>query len=119
MKNTPDLPALLGGPPVRPQGPPDWPLPDDDVREALLAAYRDGSWGRYHGAYVQRLEAALAAYHGVAYALTCGSGTYAVEAALRALQVGAGDEVALAAYDYPGNFLAVHAVSARPVLVDV
>ncbi len=25
----------------------------------------------------------------------------------------------LAAYDYPGNFLAVHAVGARPVLADV
>ena len=30
-----------------------------------------------------------------------------------------GDEVILAAYDYPGNFLSVHAVGARPVLVDV
>jgi dTDP-4-amino-4,6-dideoxygalactose transaminase len=38
---------------------------------------------------------------------------------LRALRVGAGDEVVLAAYDYPGNFLSVHAVGARPVLIDV
>ena len=51
--------------------------------------------------------------------LTCGSGTFAVELALRALKVGPGDEVILAAYDYGGNFLSVHAVGARPVLVDV
>jgi dTDP-4-amino-4,6-dideoxygalactose transaminase len=51
--------------------------------------------------------------------LTCGSGTFAVELALRALKVEAGDEVVLAAYDYGGNFLAVHAVGASPVLVDV
>jgi dTDP-4-amino-4,6-dideoxygalactose transaminase len=48
-----------------------------------------------------------------------GSGTFAVELALRALKVGAGDEVILAGYDFPGNFLAIHAVGAMPVLVDL
>src|SRR5205823_4472841 len=86
---------------------------------ALFAAYADGSWGKYHGPHVEALEDQLAAYHGVAHALTCASGTFAVELALRALKVGPGDEVALAAYDYPGNFLSVHAVGAQPVLVDV
>jgi dTDP-4-amino-4,6-dideoxygalactose transaminase len=120
MNNADDaLPALLGGPPVCPQGPPDWPLADEDVRLALQAAYADGSWGKYHGAYVARLEGRLAEYHGVVHALTCGSGTYAVELALRALKVGPGDEVILSAYDYPGNFLNVHAVGATPVLVDL
>jgi dTDP-4-amino-4,6-dideoxygalactose transaminase len=113
------LPAVLGGSPVRPQGPPSWPLPDDDVLRALQAAYDDGSWGKYHGGQVERLEQRLAEYHGVPHALTCGSGTYAVELALRALKVGPGDEVLLAAYDYPGNFLSIHAVGATPVLVDV
>ena len=47
------------------------------------------------------------------------NGTDAVELALRALKIGPGDEVILAAYDYPGNFLGVHAVGAVPVLVDV
>src|SRR5439155_13714733 len=55
----------------------------------------------------------------VPHALACGSGTFAVELALRALKVQPGDEVALAAYDYPGNFLTLHALGARPVLVDV
>ncbi len=113
------LPALLGGPPVRPQGPPDWPPPDDDVLRSLQDAYADGSWGKYAGAYVARLEERLAEYHGVGYALACGSGTFAVELALRALKVGPGDEVILSAYDYPGNFLDVHAVGATPVLVDL
>src|SRR5262249_44170513 len=114
-----DLPALLGGPAVRPQGPPDWPPPDESVRQALESAWRDGSWGKSHGGHVAALEARLADYHGVGHVLACGSGTFAVELALRALQVGPGDEVVLAAYDYPGNFLCVHAVGAMPVLVDV
>jgi dTDP-4-amino-4,6-dideoxygalactose transaminase len=119
MSSADALPALLGGSPVCPQGPPDWPPPDEDVRLALLSAYADGSWGKYRGSHVARLEARLAEYHGVAHALSCGSGTYAVELALRALKVGPGDEVALSAYDYPGNFLNVHAVGATPVLVDL
>jgi dTDP-4-amino-4,6-dideoxygalactose transaminase len=113
------LPAILGGKPVRPQGPPVWPMDDDDVLAALQAAYRDGSWGKYQGGNLQRLEESLQEYHGIEFAVACGSGTFAVELALRALKVGAGDEVVLAAYDYPGNFLCVHAVGATPVLVDV
>jgi len=50
--------------------------------------------------------------------LTC-SGTIAVELALRGTGVTAGDEVILAGYDFPGNFRAVEAVGATPVLVDV
>ena len=114
-----DLPALLGGVPAFPDGPPDWPVPDEAVRAALDAAWRDGSWGKYQGGHVERLERRLAEMHGVGFALACGSGTYAVELALRALKVGPGHEVVLAAYDYPGNFLAVHAVGATPVLADV
>src|SRR5438105_6927533 len=112
-------PVLLGGTPVRPQGPPVWPIPDNDVLAALQQAYQDGSWGTYHGHHVEGLEQRLADYHQIAHVLTCASGTFAVELALRALQVGPGDEVILAAYDYPGNFLSVHAVGATPVLVDV
>ena len=47
------------------------------------------------------------------------SGTIAVELALRGVGVGDGDEVILAAYDFPGNFRAVEAVGAFPVLVDI
>jgi dTDP-4-amino-4,6-dideoxygalactose transaminase len=114
-----NLPALLGGAPVRPQGPPDWPPPDEEVLRALQDAYADGSWGKYRGTFVTHLEERLAEYHGLNYALTCGSGTFAVELALRALKVEPGDEVVLSAYDYPGNFLSVHAVGATPVLVDL
>src|SRR4051812_176796 len=92
-----ELPALLGGPPIRPEGPPDWPPPDAAVTEAVTAALRDGSWGKYCGGHVDRLEQQLTRMHGGAYALTCGSGTFAVELALRALKVGPGDEVVLAA----------------------
>jgi dTDP-4-amino-4,6-dideoxygalactose transaminase len=114
-----DLPAILGGTPQRPEGPPAWPFPDPDVQAALAAAVAGGAWGQYHGEHVCALEGELAAFHHVPHAITCATGTLAVEAALRALRVGPGDEVVMAAYEYESNFLTVHALGAKPVLTDV
>jgi dTDP-4-amino-4,6-dideoxygalactose transaminase len=96
-----------------------WPLADDAVREALARAFADGSWGRYHGPHCARLRAALAAMHGSEHVTLCSSGTVAVELALRGVKVGPRDEVILAGYDFPGNFRAIEAIGARPVLVDI
>src|SRR5262245_55615363 len=98
---------------------PPWPPDDPDILAALRAAFADGSWGRYHGGHVERLEARLAEFHNVLHALTCASGRLAVEVALRAVGVGPGDEVILGGYDYESNFLSVHAIGGTPVLVDI
>jgi dTDP-4-amino-4,6-dideoxygalactose transaminase len=111
--------AHYGGARACPLGPPAWPLPDEEVRAALEAAFASGDWGRYYGPHVQGLAEELAAYHGVELAIPCSSGTVAVELALRGVGVAAGDEVLLAAYDFPGNFRAIEAIGAVPVLVDV
>ncbi len=79
----------------------------------------DGVYGRYTSEYSEQLVAALASRVSASEVLLTSSGTAAVELALRAGGVGLGDEVLLAAYDYPGNFWAVERVGARPVLVDV
>ncbi|MCA9230056.1 MAG: aminotransferase class I/II-fold pyridoxal phosphate-dependent enzyme [Planctomycetales bacterium] len=100
-------------------GPFDWPPADEEVRAALEQAYRDGSWGRYEGPQGTALAEELCDQFGCAHALLCSSGTIGVELALRGLGVEAGDEVVLAGYDFPGNFRAIEAVGARPVLVDV
>lgn len=111
--------AIDGGTPALPEGPPSWPLADERVRAALEAAYLDGGWGKYHGGRVEALEAALATMHAVEHVLTCSSGTIAVEIALRSVKVSASDEVILAGYDFSGNFRAVEAIGARPVLADI
>jgi len=97
----------------------EWPLPDDEVQEALQAAYRDGSWGRYQGPYGEGLINDLQLQFMVEEVFLCSSGTIGVELALRGCGVEAGDEVLLAGYDFPGNFRAIEALGARPVLVDV
>src|SRR5262249_38375795 len=114
-----EIPAILGGMAVRPEGPPDWPPSDAAVAARVRHALEDGSWGKYHGPQIAELTDLLAEYHQVAHALPCASGTAAVELALRGLAVGPGDEVLLAAYDFHGNFQNVLTVGALPVLVDV
>jgi dTDP-4-amino-4,6-dideoxygalactose transaminase len=61
----------------------------------------------------------LQTFFRVTHAYPVCSGTFAVELALRMLQIEVGDEVVLAGYDFAGNFRAIEAVGARPVLVDI
>ncbi|MFO0865194.1 MAG: DegT/DnrJ/EryC1/StrS family aminotransferase [Gemmataceae bacterium] len=119
MRKPGELPAYLGGEPAFPEGPPSWPVADPEIEEALRQAYADGSWGKYHGPHVPRLEETIREHLGVPHIVPCGSGTFAVELALRALKVGPGDEVILSSFDFPGNILAVLALGAMPVLHEI
>ena len=111
--------AIDGGEPVFPAGPPIWPAQNEATTLLLQQAARDGIWGKYHGPHWEKLRMILAQSHGVEHVHLCCSGTFAVELALRTLGVSAGDEVILSAYDFPGNFRAIEAIGARPVLVDI
>ncbi len=111
--------AIQGGPSAFPEGAPSWPAIDDETRQSILAAMDNGTWGQYEGPHCQALIDAIAVMHQVDQVLLCCSGTFAVELALRGLKVAPGDEVVLAGYDFPGNFRAIEAMGARPVLVDI
>lgn len=114
-----DRPAILGGTPVRPSGPPTWPPINPHVQDALQQLFESGDWGRYHGPNCPALIECLAAYHSVEHVWLCSSGTAAVELALRGLGIGDQDEVILAGYDFKANFQNVLSVQATPVLVDL
>lgn len=98
-----------------PSWPPEWPEIDAAVRQVV----RSGDWGRYHSQACRDLQERIVEISGVLDARLCCSGTAALEIALRAAQIGAGDEVVLAAYDFPGNFRTVELLGARPFLLDV
>jgi dTDP-4-amino-4,6-dideoxygalactose transaminase len=117
--NDATLPAILGGKPIRPDGPPAWPPAWDEVSRAVKQSLDEGGWGLYHGPNSRLLTERLSSYHDVEFVELCCSGTFAIELALRALQIGPGDEVILAGYDFIGNFNDVVAVGARPVLIDL
>ncbi|MCA9017054.1 MAG: aminotransferase class V-fold PLP-dependent enzyme [Planctomycetaceae bacterium] len=116
---TQEIPAILGGTPCFPKGPPEWPFADSAISQVLREAQETGLWGKYHGPCSQQLQQELAAFHETEEVILCCSGTVAIELALRGLGIGTGDEVILAAYDFEGNFKNILTVGATPVLVDV
>src|SRR5271156_3408564 len=71
------------------------------------------------GEEVRLFEEDFAKYIGTAHAVGVGSGLDALELALRAYGIGPGDEVITAANTYIATVLAIIAVGARPVLVDM
>ncbi|MEM1062592.1 MAG: DegT/DnrJ/EryC1/StrS family aminotransferase, partial [Planctomycetota bacterium] len=110
------LPALLGGTPAFPDGPPRVGF-SEDVGDALRRLAADGGWARYEGPESDGLRAELAEAASVRHTRLVAGGTAAVEIALRGVGVGPGDEVVLAAYDFKANLTDVLALGATPVLV--
>jgi dTDP-4-amino-4,6-dideoxygalactose transaminase len=76
--------------------------------------------GRYIGGpVVTSFEQQFAAYHGVSECVACNSGTDALYLALRAFDIGAGDEVITTPFTFIATAEVISAVGAKPVFVDI
>ncbi len=71
------------------------------------------------GQDLQLFEQEFASYCGVKHVIGCDSGTGALELALEAMGIGAGDEVIVPAFTFYATASAVCTVGARPVFADV
>jgi UDP-2-acetamido-2-deoxy-ribo-hexuluronate aminotransferase len=71
------------------------------------------------GPEIAELEAELARYVAVKHCLTVSSGTASLEIALRALGIGAGDEVITVPFTWISSAEVIALVGAKPVFVDI
>ncbi|MEK7535889.1 MAG: DegT/DnrJ/EryC1/StrS family aminotransferase, partial [Patescibacteria group bacterium] len=71
------------------------------------------------GKMVEEFEKTVCEFTGAKYAIACTSATTGLELALRALNVGQGDEVIIPDFTHPATALVVQTVGAKPILVDV
>jgi dTDP-4-amino-4,6-dideoxygalactose transaminase len=86
---------------------------DAAVSRVLASGYFVG------GPEVEALEAELCQYLGVAQVISVGSGADALTIALRAMGIGAGDEVITTPFTFMATLEAIQLVGAKPVLIDI
>jgi dTDP-4-amino-4,6-dideoxygalactose transaminase len=109
-----------GDDPVRTTPFPGWPIHGDTEREYLLQVLESGEWSVPEGGhFVTAFEAGFAGLHQVSRAVTVTNGSIALMLALRALGIGAGDEVIVPPYTFVATATAVLEVNALPVFADV
>jgi dTDP-4-amino-4,6-dideoxygalactose transaminase len=109
--------AISGGMPVRQEAFPSWPVIGVTDREKLLEVFESGKW--WYGERVREFEERYAAFHDAKYGVTCANGTVALEVALLACGIGAGDEVIVPPYTFMATASAVLKVNAIPVFADI
>ncbi len=89
----------------------------DAINQAALTVLASGRY--IGGTTVEQFEREFAAYHGRAECVACNSGTDALYLALRALGIGAGDEVITTPFTFFATAEMISLTGATPVFVDI
>ena len=105
--------------PVRTSPYPSWPQYGPEELAGLTDVLESGIWSDANGPAVQAVEAAYAEFVQAEHAVAVTNGTVAIVLALRALGIGAGDEVIVPPYTFLATATAVLEVNALPVFVDI
>jgi dTDP-4-amino-4,6-dideoxygalactose transaminase len=113
--------AILGGEKTRTADYPEWPVYDEREIEAVTRVIRSGNWGGYPypGVESSRFIDSFLKMQGGNYGVLMMNGTVTMEIALRAADVGWGDEVLVPAYTFQATAAAPMAAGAVPVIVDI
>ncbi|MBN1193320.1 MAG: DegT/DnrJ/EryC1/StrS aminotransferase family protein [Coriobacteriia bacterium] len=98
---------------------PGWPSPTEAQIAAVERVLRSGKLNYWTGEECTLFEAEYAARLGRKHAISLANGTVALELALRAFGIGAGDEVVVPARTFIATASACVAVGATPVMADI
>src|SRR5450631_75350 len=113
--------AITGGEPIRKKRFDAWPIYTDQERRALEDVLTNHKWGGqpFPGKYASAFAKKFAEAHTAKYGQCVNTGTVAIQAALKAIDIRPGDEVIVPAYTWEGTVGPVLLVNAVPVFVDV
>lgn len=116
-----DTLAILGGEPIRKEPYPPWPEYDERDIAAVTSVIKSRRWGGfpYPGPESERFMHRFAAMQGGGYPVLMANGTVTLEVALRAADIGWGDEVIVPACTFQATAAAPMAAGAIPVIVDI
>lgn len=114
-----DTLAIEGGTPVNTQAFAPWPFFPADEVDAAAAVLRSGKVNYWTGSEGRLFEQAFATFAGCRYAVALANGSVALEAALKVLGIGPGDEVITTCRTFIASASCAVAVGARPVMADV
>ena len=113
--------AITGGKPIRKKRFDPWPIFTDKERKALKDVLENRNWGGqpFPGKHADAFAKKFAKLHTAKYGQCVNTGTVAIQAALKAIDIRPGDEVIVPAYTWEGTVGPVLLVNAVPVFVDV
>lgn len=92
-------------------------LINEEISQAVMSVLASGRY--IGGPLVESFEQQFAASVGVSQCVACNSGTDALYLALRALEIGAGDEVITTPFTFIATSEAIIVAGAKPVFVDI
>lgn len=96
-----------------------WPFYDDDEVQAVAEVLRSGRVNQWTGENVFAFENEFARRLNAPHAIAVANGTVALEIALRAYQIGPGDEVIVPSRSFVASASCVLSVGATPVFCDI
>jgi dTDP-4-amino-4,6-dideoxygalactose transaminase len=113
--------AIFGGEPTRTEPYPQWPVHDERDIEAATRVIKSGNWGGYPypGPETRRFLKMFAEMQGGGHPVAVANGTVTMEVALRAADIGWGDEAIVPAYTFQATASAPMAAGVIPVIVDI
>ena len=104
---------------VNPVTLPPWPVFEDDERAAVDAVLRSGKVNYWTGPTCRAFERAWAERHLGVHSLAMANGSLTMDAAMRVMGLGPGDEVIVSPRSYVASAMCVALAGATPVFADV